>query len=125
MLPNTSLTSIEPVLALDANTLSAHYANVKAALLIADRFVYGDGTFAEVRVWQVPSPVPPSDHDFKYRLVYIVDGERVIGFDNERGKGDHWHIDGVERAYQFRGIDVLLGDLIAEVAKWRHRHGRR
>jgi hypothetical protein len=30
----------------------------------------------------VPSP---------YRLALVVDGERVIGYDNERGKGDHKH----------------------------------
>jgi len=37
----------------------------------------------------VPTPVPPTTHGFKYRLVYIVNGVRVVGFDNERGKGDH------------------------------------
>lgn len=97
---------------------------MKAALLIADRFAFGDGSFAEVKLWQVPSPVPPSEHGFKYRLVYIVDGERVIGFDNERGKGDHQHISGEERIYPFLTIDELLADFVAAIEAWRQHHGR-
>ena len=50
----------------------------------------------EAVVWKVPNPVEPSQHLFKYRLVYIVGGERVVGFDNERGKDDHCHLDGKE-----------------------------
>jgi hypothetical protein len=32
------------------------------------------------------------------RAVYSLNGVRVVGFDNERGKGDHCHLDGGERA---------------------------
>ena len=28
-------------------------------------------------------------HGYRYSLAYIVDGERVIGYDNGEGKGDH------------------------------------
>ena len=28
--------------------------------------------------------------------IYVVDGVRIVGFDNERGKGDRCHIDGQE-----------------------------
>ncbi len=112
-------------MALDANILLAYVANMKAALIISDRFVFGDGTFAEVKVWRVPVPVPPSEHDFKYRLVYIVDGERVIGFDNERGKGDHQHVDGGEKPYAFRGVDDLMGDFVSAIERWRKHNDRR
>ncbi|MBH9779255.1 hypothetical protein FE551_18735, partial [Clostridioides difficile] len=61
---------------------------MNAALVIRRRVVFGDRDFAELVVWRVPLPVPPTDHGFKYRLVYIVQGRRGIGFDNERGKGD-------------------------------------
>ncbi|MCW6512353.1 toxin-antitoxin system TumE family protein [Lichenifustis flavocetrariae] len=97
---------------------------MKAALIIADRFVYADKTFAEFKVWKVPSPVPQSQHDFKYRLVYIVNGVRVIGFDNERGKGDHQHAGGEERPYTFQSVDVLLNDFAAAIEQWRQRNGR-
>ena len=47
--------------------------------------------------------------------VYVVDGVRVIGFDNERGKGDHCHLHGRELPYNFTTIDALVEDFIAAV----------
>jgi hypothetical protein len=70
-------------------------------------------------VWRVPEPIPPTTHGYKYRLVYIVEGERVIGFDNERGKGDHRHYDNNEFPYDFIDIDVLIEDFMTEVEKWK------
>jgi len=58
----------------------------------------------------------------KYRLVLIVEGQRAIGFDNERGKGDHRHVEGAERPYAFVDVDRLVEDIIAEVEKWRSAH---
>jgi len=45
----------------------------------------------------------------------VVDGVRIVGFDNERGKGDHCHIDGKELPYAFTSVDQLLEDFIATV----------
>ena len=53
----------------------------------------------------------------KYRLVHVVGGERVVGFDNERGKGDHCHLEGIERPYCSTTLDRLIDDFIAEVEK--------
>ncbi len=66
-------------------------------------------------IWQVPQPVPPSEHPYKYRLVYVVDGERVVGYDNERGKGDHKHLLGAELPYTFTGPDQLMTDFLADI----------
>ena len=65
-------------------------------------------------------PVPPTSHGYKYRAVYSVNGGRVVGFDNERGKGDHCHLDGGERAYRFTTVEALVEDFIAAVDtfKW-------
>jgi len=95
---------------------------MKATLVIERRIIHGDRDFAEVVVWQVPDPVPPSEHRFKYRLVYIVHGERVLGFDNERGKGDHRHDGDRECPYLFESIDKLLNDFADTVERWRHDH---
>lgn len=73
-------------------------------------------------VWRVPDPVPPSEHRFKYRLVYMVAGRRVVGFDNERGKGDHMHVGDEERPYAFAGVDRLINDFIQEVERWKSEH---
>jgi len=96
----------------------------KATLVIERRIIFGGRDFAEVVVWQVPAPVPPSEHRFKYRLVSIVHGRRVIGFDNERGRGDHRHDAGVISEYRFQGIDRLLGDFATAVEQWRAEHGK-
>lgn len=95
-----------------------------ARLIIRRRVAFGDRDFAELVVWLVPEPVPPTDHGFKYRLAYIVQGKRVLGFDNERGKGDHKHLDGQECAYAFTGVDALVGDFLQAVAQWRSEHGK-
>jgi hypothetical protein len=52
-------------------------------------------------------------------MVYVVNGKRVVGFDNERGKGDHCHLDGIEQAYNFTTVDQLMADFIAEIEKRR------
>ncbi|MEH3118459.1 MAG: DUF6516 family protein [Methylorubrum populi] len=97
---------------------------MRATLIIRRRVVFGDRDFAELVVWRVPEPVPPTTHGFKYRLVYIVEGLRVIGFDNERGKGDRRHDAEGETPYRFRGVDPLLGDFVAAVEAWRRDHGK-
>lgn len=76
--------------------------------------VFGAG-FVQMVVWQVPAPVPPSTHGFKYRLVYVVDGERMAGYDNERGKGNHKHVRGRESRYRFVDVATLLDDFWSDV----------
>lgn len=92
---------------------------MRAELVIDFKDVTHEGGFIQMVIWRVPEPVPPSTHGFKYRLVYVLDGVRVAGFDNERGKGDHCHLDGNEHAYNFTTLDQLIEDFIAEVAKRR------
>lgn len=50
------------------------FANMKAELITRFRDIAEDGTGLEMVVWRVPDPVPPSEHRFKYRLVYVVAG---------------------------------------------------
>jgi hypothetical protein len=92
-------------------------ANMKAELLKQHRQRLPNGGLVEMKIWKLSCPVPPCDHAFKYRLVYILDGKRLVGFDNERGKGDHKHLDGKESAYRFVSIDQLLDDFMAEVER--------
>ena len=66
-------------------------------------------------VWQVPTPVPPSEHAFKYRLVFVRAGKRIVGYDNERGKGDHKHIGEREVPYRFVDIETLMADFLRDV----------
>ena len=92
---------------------------MSARLITRFKDIATDGSIVEVVVWKVPAPVPPTEHGYKYSAVYVVDGVRVVGFDNERGKGDHCHIDGLEVAYNFTGVVPLIEDFIAAVAARR------
>ena len=74
-----------------------------------------EGSIIEFVAWKVPRPVPPTEHGYKYSAVYVVKGVRIVGFDNERGKGDHCHLDDVEVPYTFTSIDQLIEDFIAAV----------
>lgn len=62
------------------------------------------------------SGMGPAQRGYKYRAVYVVNGVRVVGFDNERGKGDHCHLDGTEIPYTFTSVDQLMEDFVAAVA---------
>jgi Family of unknown function (DUF6516) len=88
---------------------------VRARLLLSDKTVFEDGSILQIRVWSVPQPVPPARHGYKYSLFYGRPGERLVGFDNERGKGDHKHVRGIESAYLFVSLEQLLDDFEKEV----------
>jgi hypothetical protein len=90
-----------------------------ADLIFEDKQVLEDGSIIEMRIWQVPSPVPPATHIFKYSLFYGRSGELSVLFDNERGKGDHKHIGDVEGAYHFESPEQLIEDFKATVREAR------
>lgn len=92
-----------------------------AELLYYQRIDYDDGAIVELVLWRVPSPVPPSTHDLKYSLFYGRRGIREVGYDNERGKGDHRHLRGVEVAYNFSSVEQLMVDSWTDVRAARGR----
>ena len=92
---------------------------MKAERVIRERIVFGDGAILEMKVWRVPVQVPGSRHMLKYSLFYGRPGERLIGYDNERGKGDHRHDGEREEAYAFVSIEQMLLDFQADVERLR------
>jgi len=92
---------------------------MKAERVIRERIVFGDGAILEMKVWRVPVQVPGSRHMLKYSLFYGRPGERLIGYDNERGKGDHRHYGEREEAYAFVSIEQMLLDFQADVERLR------
>lgn len=95
----------------------------KAVLVLRRRVVYSEREFAELVVWELPEPAPPSRHRVKYRLAFVVDGVRVLGFDNERGKGDHRHDRGAEAPYLFTDVETLVADFFAAIETRRSQDG--
>jgi hypothetical protein len=90
-----------------------------ATLLHRDRLDFDHGAVVEMIIWQVPPPVAGSRHRYKYRLYYSRDGRRIVGYDNERSKGDHRHHRGREEPYRFTTVGQLVGDFQADIAKER------
>ena len=91
---------------------------MKATLLARTKEIRDDGTLVEVVVWELPEPLPPSAHSFKYRLFYGVAGSCRVRYDNERGKGDHRHIGEYEYVYDFTTVEQLLDDFERDIANW-------
>lgn len=89
--------------------------HMMAVLVFYDKQVLPDGAIVEMKIWEVPRSVPGSSHYLKYSLFYGEKGERFVGYDNERGKGDHRHIKGREEPYRFRGPEQLIADFLADV----------
>lgn len=92
---------------------------MKADLLLHQRIDYDDGAIVEMVLWRVPQPVLPSIHGLKYSLFYGRPGIREVGYDNERGKGDHRHFQGNEAPYVFRTVEQLMVDFWADVTSLR------
>jgi hypothetical protein len=92
---------------------------MKAAHIFYDRMDYSDGSILEMIIWAVPAPVEGSAHRLKYSLFYGSPGVRLVGYDNERGKGDHRHFQGHEEPYAFTTPEALIEDFLTDVEQLR------
>lgn len=90
---------------------------MKAVLAYRDKQVLPDGTIVEI--WEVLESVAGSSHRLKYSLFYGREGERLVCYDNERGKGDHRHIAGNEGPYAFTTVEKLIDDFKTDVRRMR------
>lgn len=93
----------------------------EAVLIFRHRQEFDDGAILEAIVWKLARPIAGSTHPYKYRLFYGYKGERVVGYDNERPKGDHRHHRQRESAYTFVSPERLIDDFLADVALERSR----
>ena len=91
---------------------------MKATLVVRNRITHGDDLFAEIVVWLVPEPLPGSTHLYKYRLAFVAQGECVLRYDNEAGKGDHRHFNGSESRYRFSTLDKLFADFERDIRRY-------
>ena len=78
--------------------------------MIDRKMTLDDGSIVQVVVWKLPIPLKGSLHRYKYRLYFGRQGECLVRFDNEQGKGDHKHVMGEQFPYTFRDIPTLLVD---------------
>ena len=95
---------------------------MKARELFNRRVPVTEQAFAELVLWELPEPIPGSPHRYKYRLAFVADGECVLRYDNETGKGDHKHVRGKELKYRFVSVDKLIADFFEEIRRWRNEN---
>lgn len=91
-------------------------------MLIRRRVPVAADAFVDIVVWRLPDPLPGCAHTYKYRLAYVVGGECVVRYDNERGKGDHRHAGAREGAYSLSDPDHLLADFARDIARWNREN---
>jgi len=77
------------------------------------------GNIVEIKIWQLPAATEDKPHGYKYSFVYIVDGERVIGYDNAEGRGDHRHVMGSEKPYRFSSLKQVVEDFYNDMERYK------
>ncbi len=95
---------------------------MKAQRIFHDKAVLADGSIVEMTIWQMPQASPERPHALKYSLYYGRHGQRIVGYDNERGKGDHKHLGDKESRYRFVSVEKLVADFLSEVDKANGGH---
>ena len=95
---------------------------MKATRIFYDRALLPDGAVVEMTIWQLPRATLERPHGLKYSLFYGSDGQRIVGYDNERGKGDHKHIGLLEVRYKFVSVEKMIADFLQDVERMKNEH---
>ena len=88
---------------------------MRATRLFYDKTTLPDGSIVEMVIWQLPRATAERQHGLKYSLFYGRDGTRIVGYDNELGKGDHKHVGTRESRYRFVSVEKLVADFLSDV----------
>ena len=86
--------------------------------LASAKEIRDDGSIVEIVIWELPEPLSPSRHRYKYCLYFGAAGVSRIRDDNERGKGDHRYVRGREEDDTFTSVEQRLADFQSDVERW-------
>jgi len=93
---------------------------MKAKRIFGEKHVFSDGSIVEMIIWRLPPHTRERPHGIKYRLYYgSADSRSMVRYDNELGKGDHRHYEDVEKPYEFKNVESLVGDFMRDISKVR------
>ncbi|HMM64753.1 MAG TPA: DUF6516 family protein [Mesorhizobium sp.] len=92
-------------------------AGRRAILIQHRRLNLHGGWIVQIRVWKLPAASRERPHGLKYSLFFGRRGERIVGYDNERGKGDHRHHRDHEEPYAFTTMEKLVADFWNDVRR--------
>ncbi len=91
---------------------------MKADLVYHEKRYFEDGSFQEIKIWRVPKR-KAKPHGLKYSFAYIVNNERVVGYDNYEHKGDRRHYRDKVAPYEFQGIEKLWQDFNSAIEQFK------
>ncbi len=91
---------------------------MKAGPVYIHKRIYPNGDIVEIKIWKVAKSVD-KPHGYKYSLVFIRKGKRIIGYDNAEMKGDHRHYKSKEYPYAFKDIDKLFKDFYEDIRRFK------
>lgn len=94
---------------------------MKARKILHKKTRFEDGSIREMVIWQLSETTKNRSHGIKYRLYYGKEGQRLVGYDNETGKGDHRHFLGKEFPYKFENVEKLLADFEDDIQSVRRK----
>ena len=92
-----------------------------ATLIESQKLVLDDGAIIQIIVWRLPTATRERRRGLKYSLFHGRPGERIVGYDNETGKGDHRRYRDREETYRFTNYETLIRDFMNDVRKERTR----
>ena len=90
----------------------------KGRLILHTKYIDEVGGIVEMKVYQVPKTAS-TPHGYKYSLVYVLNGERLVGYDNHEQQGDHRHCRDEIVPYTFRSFDRLVEDFLKDMMATR------
>ena len=97
---------------------------MKVVRIFYDKAVLPDGAIVQMTIWQLPRSTQERHHGLKYSQFYGGPDGRIVGYDNESGKGDHKHIRDVETRYKFIDVETMVADFLTDVERIRNEHDK-
>jgi len=92
--------------------------SVKGKLIQHLKIREDNGNIVEIKMWDV-KPSLDKPHGYKYSLVYIAKGKRVLGYDNAEGQGDHKHYRDKIEPYTFKDLNTLAEDFYEDMERFK------
>ena len=92
---------------------------MRAKLIRHEKVIDELGNTVEIKMWKLPKATKDKPYGYKYSLVYIVDDERIIGYDNAERKEDHRHIGGRVEPYRFVSLRKLAHDFYRDIERYK------
>ena len=93
---------------------------MKVVRIFYDKALLPNGAIVEMTMWRLPRVTLERPHGLKYSLFYGYNGQRIVGYDNERGKGDHKHLGALEFRYKFESVDKMIADFLQDIESMKN-----